>query len=218
MPFQTKNDRLSCPQNEGMNLFSRPHFEALILGNLEPLKIKTSFWGFDPCLWYVSSPHCEDLILSKEPLFNASFWGVDLCLSQLPKIKTSFWGLDPTKATKCRFDRVLTEWSFWPLGDPSCLVDILSTRSPSHRVLILITRWAISKERKVAPKRAQICPDLLHPHGYPPRASKRHTRRSWGHTRELADILSVSYVEAGAPRKSPLTIRRKKYRFDGVFP
>lgn len=99
MPFQTKNDRISCPQNEGMRLFSRPHFEALILGNLEPLKIKTSFWGFDPCLWYVSSPHCEDLILSKEPLFNASFWGVDLCLSQLPKIKTSFWGLDPTKAT-----------------------------------------------------------------------------------------------------------------------
>ena len=116
MPFQTKNDRISCPQNEGMRLFSRPHFEALILGNLEPLKIKTSFWGFDPCLWYVSSPHCEDLILNKEPLFNASFWGVDLCLSQLPKIKTSFWGLDLTKATRCRFDRILTEWTFCPLG------------------------------------------------------------------------------------------------------
>ena len=116
MPFQTKNDRISCPQNEGMRLFSRPHFEALILGNLEPLKIKTSFWGFDPCLWYVSSPHCEDLILNKEPLFNASFWGVDLCLSQLPKIKTSFWGLDPIKVTKCRFDRALTEWTFCPLG------------------------------------------------------------------------------------------------------
>ena len=74
------------------------------------------------------------------------------------------------------------------------------------------------KERKVAPKRAQICPDLHPPHGYPPRASKRHTACSWGHTRELADILSVSYVEAGAPRKSPLTIRRKKYRFGEVFP
>ena len=107
MPFQTKNDRISCPQNEGMRLFSRPHFEALILGNLEPLKIKTSFWGFDPCLWYVSSPHCEDLILNKEPLFNASFWGVDLCLSQFPKIKASFWGLD----------RILTEWTFCPPGD-----------------------------------------------------------------------------------------------------
>ena len=175
MPFQTKNDRISCPQNEGMRLFSRPHFEALILGNLEALKIKTSFWGFDPCLWYVSSPHCEDLILTKSPFSTPHFEALISAYHKLPKIKTSFWGLDPTKATKCRFDRVLTEWSFWPLGDPSCRVDILSTRRPpcrvaildtrlpSHRVLILITRWAISKERKVAPKRAQIRPDLLHP-------------------------------------------------------
>ena len=83
---------------------------------------------------------------------------------------------------------------------------------------ILSTRCAISKERKVAPKRAQIRPDSRHPHGYPPRASKRHTARSWGHTRELADILSVSYVEAGSPGKYPLTIRRKKDRFGEVFP
>ena len=67
---------------------------------------------------------------------------------------------------------------------------------------------ALFKERKVAPKRAQICPDLLHPHGYPPHASKRHTARSWGHTRELADILSVRYL--------PLTIRRNNGRFGGV--
>ena len=105
--------------------------------------------------------------------------------------------------------------SLWSWPDR---VDILSTRLPSHRVLILITRWAISKERMVAPKRAQIRPDLLYPHGYPPHASKRHTGRSWGHTRELADILSVSYVEAGAPGKYPLTIRRKKDRFGEVFP
>ena len=61
------------------------------------------------------------------------------------------------------------------------------------------------KERKVAPKRAQIRPDLLHPHGYPPRASKRHIARSWGHTRELADILSVRYIGESVPGKYPLT-------------
>ena len=105
--------------------------------------------------------------------------------------------------------------SLWSCPDR---VDILSTRLPSHRVLILITRWAFSQERKVAPKRAQICPDLLHPHGYPPRASKRHTARSWGHTRELADILSVRYVGESVPGKYPLTIRRKKDRFGEVFP
>ena len=97
------------------------------------------------------------------------------------------------------------------------LYGLLDTRLPPHRVLILSTRWAISKERKVAPKRAQIRPDSRHPHGYPPHASKRHTGRSWGHTRELADILSVSYVGESVPEKYPLTIRRKKYRFDGVF-
>ena len=148
MPFQTKNDRISCPQNEGMRLFSRPHFETLILGNLEPLKIKTSFWGFDPCLWYVSSPHCEDLILTKSPFSTPHFEALISAYHKLLKIKTSFWGLDPIKATKCRFARALTERSFWPLGDSS------------YRVLILITRWAISKERKVArnaPKFALIC-------------------------------------------------------------
>ena len=108
MPFQTKNDRLSCPQNEGMRLFSRPHFEALILGNLEPLKIKTSFWGFDPCLWYVSSPHCEDLILTKSPFSTPHFEALILGNLEPLKIKTSFWGLEPIKATKCRFDRDLT--------------------------------------------------------------------------------------------------------------
>ena len=105
--------------------------------------------------------------------------------------------------------------SLWSCPDR---VAILDTRLPSHRVLILNTRWAISKERKVAPKRAQIRPDLLHPHGYPPRASKRHTARSWGHTRELADILSVSYVGESVPGKYPFTIRRKKDRFGEVFP
>ena len=176
MPFQTKNDRLSCPQAEGMRLFSRPHFEALILGNLELLKIKTSFWGFDPCLWYVSSPHCEDLILNKEPLFNASFWGVDLCLSQLPKIKTSFWGLDPTKATKCRFDRALTECSFWALGAPSPKRE----RSPRN-----------------APKFALICSTPTDTR----RAHQNATQRVLGgHTRELADIMSVRYVGASVPR------------------
>ena len=190
MPFQTKNDRLSCPQNEGMRLFSRPHFEALILGNLEPLKIKTSFWGFDPCLWYVSSPHCEDLILTKSPFSTPHFEALISAYHKLPKIKTSFWGLDPIKATKCRFDRAMT----------ALLYGLLDTRLPPHRVLILSTRWAISKERKVAPKRAQIRPDLRHPHGYPPHASKRHTGRSWGHTRELADIMSVRYVGASVPR------------------
>ena len=144
------------------------------------------------------------------------------------QIKASFWGVEPflwmlwIKATKCRFDPRLSlsrksrpacpcahfdhsvlfpaEWTFWP------------SNLFVHSVCIEF------KERKVAPKRAQICPDLLHPHGYPPRASKRHTARSLGHTRELADILSVRYVEAGAPRKSPLTIRRKKDRFGEVFP
>ena len=108
MPFQTKNDRIS-----------RPHFEALILGNLEPLKIKTSFWGFDPCLWYVSSPHCEDLILTKSPFSTPHFEALISAYHKLPKIKTSFWGLDPIKATKCRFDRALTECSFWSLGELS---------------------------------------------------------------------------------------------------
>ena len=127
MPFQTKNDRIS-----------RPHFEALILGNLEPLKIKTSFWGFDPCLWYVSSPHCEDLILNKEPLFNASFWGVDLCLSQFPKIKASFWGLD----------RILTEWTFCPLGchRTECSFWSLGELSPKRE-----------RSPRNAPKFALIC-------------------------------------------------------------
>ena len=111
-------------------------------------------------------------------------------------------------------DRVDILSTRWP---PYC-VAILDTRLPPHRVLILITRWAFSKERKVAPKRAQICPDLLHPHGYPPRASKRHTGRSWGHTRELADILSVSYVGESVPGKYSLTIRRKNDRFGEVFP
>ena len=101
---------------------------------------------------------------------------------------------------------------------PPCRVAILDTRLPAHRVLILSTRCAISKERKVAPKCAQICPDLLHPHGYSPRASKRHTGRSWGHTRELADILSVSYIGESVPGKYSLTIRRKNDRFGEVFP
>ena len=82
----------------------------------------------------------------------------------------------------------------------------------------MTTRCANSCERKVAPKRAQICPDLLHPHGYPPRASKRHTLHSWGHTRDLADILSVRYIGESVPGKYPLTIRRKKDRFGEVFP
>ena len=134
--------------------------------------------------------------------FNASFWGVEPFLWML-------W----IKETKCRFDhshnrvailstRLSLSRKSWP-ACPSAQFD--------HSVRLF-------KEGKVAPKRAQICPDLLHPHGYPPRASKRHTARSWGHTRELADILSVSYVEAGAPRKYPLTIRRKKDRFGEVFP
>jgi hypothetical protein len=169
MPFQTKNDRIS-----------RPHFEALILGNLEPLKIKTSFWGFDPCLWYVSSPHCEDLILTKSPFSTPHFEALISAYHNSRKSRPHFEVLIQPKR----------QMSLW---------------SRPYRVLILITRWAISKERKVAPKRAQIRPDLLHPHGYPPRASKRHTRRSWGHTRELADILSVRYVGESVPGKYPLT-------------
>ena len=105
---------------------------------------------------------------------------------------------------------ILRSWS-----NPS---DKMSLWSRPYRVLILITRWAFSKERKVAPKRAQIRPDLHHPHGYLPRASKRHTARSWGHTRELADILSVSYVGESVPGKYSLTIRRKNDRFGEVFP
>ena len=143
--------------------------------------------------------------------FNASFWGVEPFLWML-------W----IKATKCRFDPRLSlsrkSWPACPCAhfDHSVLFPAEWTFWPSdlfvHSVCIEF------KERKVALKSACFHPESHTLPKYPPRASKRHTARSWGYTRELADILPVRYVEAGAPRKSPLTIRRKKDRFGEVFP
>ena len=160
------------------------------------------FWSLEQ---RVPSPHCEDLIEAYVAYFKAtkcrfdhSHNRVDILSTRLSLSRKS-WPACPC----AHFDHSVlfpAEWTFWPS-------DLFV-----HSVCIEF------KERKVAPKRAQICPDLLHPHGYPPRTSKRHTARSWGYTRELADILPVRYVEAGAPRKYPLTIRRKKDRFGEVFP
>ena len=170
MPFQTKNDRLSCPQNEGMN-----HF------------LKSSFWGLEPYRFWTAEN--QNLILRVWSLPIISPENQDLILRSWSNQsdKMSLWSCPD------RVDILSTRW-------PPYCVAILDTRLPPHRVLILSTRCAISKERKVAPKRAQIRPDSRHPHGYPPHASKRHTGRSWGHTRELADIMSVRYVGASVPR------------------
>ena len=111
------------------------------------------------------------------------------------------------KATKCCFDHSHNR------------VDILSTRLSLSRKSWPACPCAhfdhsvrLSKERKVArnaPKFALVCS----PHGYPPRASKHHTARSWGHTRELADILSVRCVGVRCAKKMYLHI----YPFLRVF-
>jgi hypothetical protein len=133
----------------------------------------------------VPSPHCEDLLYKKRCISTPHFEALN-----------HFCGCSESKRQNVALITRITEWPFCPLGYP-----YPENRDQLVRVLNLITRCTFSKrERSLrnARKFALICTT---PTGYPPRASKRHTARSWGHTRELADILSVSYVEAGAPRK-----------------
>ena len=172
---------------------------------------KASFWGLDP--WESWTAENQNLILR--------VWSLPLIC-----IKSSLWGLDFKQ--RAPFQRlILRRWSLHIISSwksrPHFEVLIQSKRQN----VALIASWPSAhfdhsvsylQREKGRPKRAQIRPGLLHPHGYPPRASKRHTGRSWGYTRELTDILSVSYVGESVPGKYSLTIRRKKDRFGEVFP
>ena len=180
MPFQTKNDRLSCPQNEGMN-----HF------------LKSSFWGLEPYRFWTAenqnlilrvwslpiiSPENQDLILRSwsNQSDKMSLWSCPghfvHSVILIPKIVTS-----------------LAECSFWSLGEPSPKRERSLETRPNSPWFALPPR--IPAARVKTPHVAFL-----------------------GHTRELADILSVRYVGESVPGKYPLTIRRKKDRFGEVFP